>query len=492
MAEDNKTAVSSGKYGGARRSILRNLRNSMLAFGLIIGLIFPFFAYFVLKTDTALEPTFFLMCMLAGLVVGAFNFIIFSVIVSRELKRVQHGMNHVNESISALDVLEEGCENSCQLEVNSADIIGEITLSFNDMTNEIFNRLELEGKTRALNENLIKSVELVDVAATILKHMAEVMDARGGLLYGGSGGKMDLLANLGIDLSDDLPASIKEDLGPVNHALASGKIQAFSKSDGWDWFSQSTPFGKFKPGSILLIPMLVKQHPVGLVLLASGAKKMDREQENKMKALRDFAAPFLDNAMLHRRITELAAIDELTRILNRRFGMRRLQEEFTRATRHGTPLSVLMFDIDHFKDFNDTYGHNAGDAVLKVVASILNGNIRAEDMACRYGGEEFVVMLSGAGMNDGALSAERFRRIIETEVIQWGGSNLSVSVSIGVCTYPIVRASASEELITFADKALYAAKEAGRNRVMVNDGYRMIPFDELEISEQTGAKKTRK
>ena len=105
-------------------------------------------------------------------------------------------------------------------------------------------------------------------------------------------------------------------------------------------------------------------------MLASGVKKPNERQTEKMETLRDFAAPYLDNSMLHRRITELAAIDDLTLILNRRFGMRRLSEEFSRATRHGIPLSVLMLDIDHFKNFNDTFGHNAGDAVLKVVFDI--------------------------------------------------------------------------------------------------------------------------
>ena len=94
------------------------------------------------------------------------------------------------------------------------------------------------------------------------------------------------------------------------------------------------------------------------------------------------------------------------------------------------------------------------------------------------------MLLSGAGMNDSAVAAERFRRVIAAEAVKWGGSNLSVSVSIGVATYPIMRASVCEELVTYADKALYAAKEAGRNRVMVNDGYRMIPFGELEILEK--------
>lgn len=480
------------KYRGVTKSTLKNLLVSMLAFGLAVGTIFPFFARIVLNTDKALTPVFIIMCLFAGFLVGLVNFLIFRMIVSRELIRVQKGMDHVNESIVDANVLEEGCENQCQLEITSADIIGDIAYTFNEMTMQIFNRLELESETRALNGDLIKSVELEDVAKTILCKLSEVMNAKGGLLYGGTLERMNLLADYGVDRTEQITNSFEEDFGPVNQALSSGSIQNFSKSDGWEWFSQSTPLGKFKPKSILLVPLMAKQRPVGLVILACGAKKPNVRQEKKLEALRSFAAPYLDNSMLHKKITELAAIDDLTMILNRRFGIRRLREEFSRSARHGSPVSVVMIDIDHFKNFNDTFGHNAGDAVLKTVASVLSGNLRAEDMVCRYGGEEFLVLLAGAGMNDAAVIAERMRRIIESEEIKWSGQRLSITISIGVATYPIVRASVCEELVTYADKALYAAKESGRNRVMVNNGQANILFSDLELPVSSKEKMLKK
>lgn len=497
MAINTNSTCVQERYGGVKRSTLRNLLFSMLFFGLVIGLIFPFFTRIVLNTERALSFIFISMCILAGLLVGTFNFLIFRITVSRELDRIQQGMIHVNENIATAKISKDECENQCKLTITSADIIGDIIQVFNNMTEEIFNRLELESETRALNENLIKSVELEDVAKAILQRMSEVVDAKGGLLYGGTIEKMDLLADYGVDKTVQILDPIKDELGPVNLALSSGKIQTFSKNDGWEWFSQSTPLGKFKPNSILLIPLLAKQRPVGLVILACGEQKQNERQEKKIETLRTFAAPYLDNSMLHQKIKDLAAVDDLTRILNRRFGMRRLKEEFSRATRHGIPLSVMMIDIDHFKNFNDTFGHNAGDAVLTVVASILSSGLRAEDMVCRYGGEEFLLFLSGAGMNDSATTAERIRRNIEVEVIKWGNSNLSISVSIGVATYPVVRVSVCEELITYADKALYIAKESGRNQVVVNDGSRTILYSDLELLNQTkksdtGLKKKRK
>lgn len=479
--------ISRGNGGGKiRRSVLRNLFVSMLAFGLIVGLIFPPFARILLDSERALSLLFISMCVLAGLIVGLANFLIFRISVSRELTRVQQGMNHVNQNIKSTETVGEDCENDCQIEVQSADIIGEIAIAFNDMTQVIFERLKLEDETKLLNSNLMHSVELEDVAGTILTRMSMVIQAKGGLLYGGSAEKMELMADFGVDKLDPTFRVLGSQFGPINETLKHGKINVFAHNDGWEWLNQSTPLGSFVPNSVYLIPLLTKQQPVGLVLLACGGNSISDQQLKSLESLRSFAAPYLDNSILHRRITELAALDDLTMILNRRFGLRRLKEEFSRSTRHGIPMSVVMLDIDHFKNFNDTYGHNAGDVVLKMVASKINENLRAEDMACRYGGEEFLIMISGAGMNDAAIISERIRRVIETSEVQWGDNRLSVTISAGLATYPIVKVSVCEELITFADQALYAAKESGRNRVMISREEQNVSLTSLKKANPVG------
>lgn len=247
--------------------------------------------------------------------------------------------------------------------------------------------------------------------------------------------------------------------------------------------SQSTPLGKFKPKSVILVPLRAKQRTVGIVALASNTGKPTDGQFESIEAIRSYGAPYLDNAILHQRIKNLAALDDLTMILNRRFGLRRLREEFSRGVRHGVPVSVLMLDVDHFKDFNDTYGHDAGDAVLKMVASRIEGSIRAGDMICRYGGEEFMAVAPGTGMNDAATFADRIRRMIETSELIWGEQRLSVTVSIGVATWPIARASVSDELISSADRALYAAKDFGRNQVAVLRGDEIVPMSALDMEK---------
>jgi diguanylate cyclase (GGDEF)-like protein len=194
-----------------------------------------------------------------------------------------------------------------------------------------------------------------------------------------------------------------------------------------------------------------------------------------LDAIRTQAAPYLHTAILHGKLRDLAAIDDLTQLLNRRFGMRRLGEEFSRAARHGVPVSVFMVDIDHFKQFNDAYGHDAGDAVLMAVARVLDGSGRAGDIVCRYGGEELMVVAPGTGMNDAAAAAERMRRLVEATPIVWRDKALNVTVSVGTATWPVVRASFPEEMVTYADAALYHAKRSGRNRVSVHQGKEVRP-----------------
>jgi len=483
MVSNIDTSIKQGKYGTVKRSVLRNLLFSMLAFGLFVGLIFPPFARIILDTERAYSPVFISMCVLAGLLVGIFNFFIFRHLVSRELNLIQKGMNHVNVNIADAEVLEEDCVSECILEITSADIIGDISLSFNNMTQEIFKRPELDGETRQFNSKLMRSVEIEDVSYIILNRIAAVMSAKAGLLYGGKIEKMQLFSHFGVDKTDGITSILADQFGPIEKALKSEEILSYTQLDGWKWFSQSTPLGSFRPGSILLIPLTAKQQSVGIVVLACGTQTISHRQKKALETLRSIAAPNLDTSILHKKIKELAAIDDLTNILNRRFGMRRLKEEYSRATRHGVPISAVMFDIDRFKDFNDTFGHNAGDAVLKMVAATIRDNLRAEDMVCRYGGEEFLMVLTGAGMNDSAHITERIRRTIETNHIRWGDKHLSVTISCGTATYPVVRASVCEELITAADKALYAAKEFGRNQVAVNDGAQILHYADLKIDE---------
>ncbi len=173
-------------------------------------------------------------------------------------------------------------------------------------------------------------------------------------------------------------------------------------------------------------------------------------------------------------LREQAMYDPLTRLYNRRYLTEFLAAEFAYASRHQTPLSVLVIDIDHFKQINDTHGHLAGDAVLQQVAAVAGGQVRTEDMLARYGGEEFVAVLRHTPVEGAAVLAERIRRSIEgrTFAMGFGGSDgggISVTVSAGCASLSCHPGLSPNQLVGLADERLYRAKKEGRNRVMAED-----------------------
>ena len=159
--------------------------------------------------------------------------------------------------------------------------------------------------------------------------------------------------------------------------------------------------------------------------------------------------------------------DTLTGLYNRRYLEEMLEREIRRAARAKQSLGILMLDLDHFKNFNDTYGHDAGDAVLRETASLVASNVRAEDTVCRFGGEEFVVILPTANLEDAQTRAEHIRsKVRELTVLHRGQSLGMITVSIGVSAFPI-NGTSTRELLAAADAALYRAKREGRDRVSV-------------------------
>jgi two-component system, cell cycle response regulator len=167
------------------------------------------------------------------------------------------------------------------------------------------------------------------------------------------------------------------------------------------------------------------------------------------------------------RMYEAAFRDALTGAYNRKHLDERLEAELAFALRHGTELSVLMIDVDHFKSVNDTHGHQAGDAVLKMTVDVLVKQLRAEDFLARYGGEEFVVVTRGIPLSSAITLGERLRMALSLTSTTVGGVALRVTASIGVaCLADCGKTRDRASLLKIADQRLYRAKEAGRNRVI--------------------------
>jgi two-component system cell cycle response regulator len=166
----------------------------------------------------------------------------------------------------------------------------------------------------------------------------------------------------------------------------------------------------------------------------------------------------------HDEIYRLTTVDGLTQIFNRRYFEETLDREISRCNRYGRELSLVLIDIDNFKRINDTYGHLAGDYVLKHLASTVRTKIRREDIFARFGGEEFAVLLPELDHKQAAQVAEKTRKMVEKQTFKFDNQAITVTISLGVATFSEGQRDGAE-LVKAADARLYAAKQAGRNRV---------------------------
>jgi diguanylate cyclase (GGDEF)-like protein len=203
------------------------------------------------------------------------------------------------------------------------------------------------------------------------------------------------------------------------------------------------------------------------VEVSARTRRPARDTEQRLRAMADRVGPALANLKLRDALRELALRDGLTGLYNRRYMEDALNREIHRAERSGKPLSVVMIDIDHFKSFNDKYGHDAGDFVLSALARAIMKNIRPSDMACRYGGEELAVVLPEASLECACERAEQMRLAIRgTNLTHLGQTLPAPTASFGVAVYP-ANGTKPANLLKAADDALYRAKHAGRDRVCV-------------------------
>jgi len=172
--------------------------------------------------------------------------------------------------------------------------------------------------------------------------------------------------------------------------------------------------------------------------------------------------------IFQKQMYESALRDGLTKAFNKKYFTDRLESELTFALRHGSPLVLVMFDIDHFKKVNDTHGHQAGDLVLSEISTLLTGALRAEDVFARYGGEEFAVICRGTDVSQAPIVGERLRKAVETHRFVFEGTHIPVTISVGIASLPDPAVKDATDLVARADKALYQSKHGGRNRVTIH------------------------
>src|SRR6202045_2083809 len=215
--------------------------------------------------------------------------------------------------------------------------------------------------------------------------------------------------------------------------------------------------------SRMFIPLVSFGQTLGVLALDSSKADAFRDgDQQSLESVADICATAIQNAHYVDRVKQLAYLDGLTGIFNRRFFELRIMEEIERARRYGTGMAVIMADIDQFKRLNDEFGHLLGDEVLRQVSSLFHQQLRKVDVVCRYGGEEFAILLPQITAQHAIAIAEKLRRMVES--YQFPGVPRTITISAGVAAFP-THGKTRDDMIRAADSGLYAAKQAGRNRI---------------------------
>lgn len=444
------------------RKVFTDLAIWMIGLGLIMGIVFPFFVVMMgVQTEQALTPWFFAATMTAGFIVGGANIWLARKVVGSRLRILADRMRLIESNLmlfSRTGDTSKCTPETCFITVDSEDEIGESAKAFNYLIEALAASHINDAADRSFSAMLASQLDLGTLVNEALQQLLQHTGADAGAILIAAEGQMNIAVSQGIRTPDSLKNS-----DHVRRALQTEKKLSVTLPE--DVVVEGV-LTDFRPREVLVNPVLFKGVPLGAVILASAVGFTD-EVKSRLDLFGNGLALALNNALTYDRLQTLAALDPLTGIYNRRFGMARLHEEFTRTVRTTEPLGIMMFDIDHFKKVNDTYGHLVGDRVLIQVAKIARTALREGDILIRYGGEEFLVILPAASKDNARAIGEKLRRMVEETSVTDGDQKIRVTISIGVTSFPELAAASDQELVKRADESLYSAKETGRNRVIV-------------------------
>ncbi len=444
------------------RKVFHDLAIWMVGFGLTIGVVFPFFVLLLgVPSTIALNKVFFSACLGAGALAGIINYTLARWIVGVRIRILADSMSQVEQNLDKMTYsgdFSDCTPETCMITVDSEDEIGESALAFNHLVDALSKSMETQIAVLSFSEMLSSQLEIRSLAENALLQFFEHTDAAAGLILYEANGELKLAASQGLKNPELLAAGEH-----VKGVIRSGRKQLITPvGSQWD----EAVGTDLTPREVIVVPVNNKNVLLGVVVLASD-QIFDAGHHARIDLFIQGLGLALTNAMAHENLQRLAALDPLTDIYNRRFGMGRLEEEFARADRSRSLLGVLIFDIDHFKAVNDTYGHFVGDRVLKSVCSIARTSLRQGDILFRYGGEEFVAILPAATTEDLRVVSERLRRSVEDSTVTDGSNLVRVTISIGGAAYPNQDVDDMNLLLQLADGALFEAKDSGRNCVVI-------------------------
>lgn len=454
MAQQNGSLQVTG-------SVFKDLAIAMMSFGAVVGVVFPF-AIMVLGVprEIAMAPPFIGACITAGLLVGAANIAIANRVVKPRIRALAEGMGKVEAGIAEATYTGDWsrCDpESCRIPVDSSDDIGAASEAFNRLVFALWRSHDVGQRVGAFTEAMTTQLELKTLAADAISGLLGATEAQAAAILGDAGGELEVLGSHGLVESEFLREN--------DHVRLALKTREPSTVEIPDDVAVHAGLVAFQPREVRFEPLSMHGQAIGVVVLASGRPFSPAQRSLSTVMVRSLSVA-LSNAMTHDKLQRIAALDALTGIYNRRFGLTRLREEFGRAQRNDTPIALAVFDIDHFKSVNDTYGHLVGDRVIIAVAKLAQSRLREGDVVLRYGGEEFVVVLPGASTSDVGEVCERIRRAVEEHVVHDGEQAIRFTVSLGYASTGSVQVEDETALLDLADQALYRAKQSGRNKAL--------------------------
>ncbi len=444
------------------KKIFNDLAIWMIGFGILIGIVFPFFTrLFGVKPEIAYSPGFFLACIGAGIIVGAVNIILSRAVIAKKLRLMISRMHMVQDNLMKITRggnLDECTPEKCHIPIDSTDEIGESAYTFNSLVDVLSNSLSAERIMQDYTKMLTSQLELKSLTKSALSFLLKSTGSDAGAILIQREGELNPIETSGIKNPEKLSnhPTIMEVLGTKNQ-----KITEVPKDIVIDGLLVD-----FRPKAILIEPLVYNDIPIGVLVLTS-IKNYNEDNISRIGMFSQNLSLALHNAIIHEQMQRLAAIDPLTGLLNRRYGMIRLREEYSKAVRSEGSLGIVMFDIDFFKKVNDTYGHLAGDRVLVHISKLTKPLLREGDVLMRYGGEEFCAILPGASNEDSLKMAERIRFAVQESKVVYSEFEIKITLSLGMSSYPENDVEHDQELLAAADEALYISKESGRNKSTV-------------------------
>ena len=354
--------------------------------------------------------------------------------------------------------------NQAAVAIQNAQLFSEVAESAEEMkilyeiSSKITERLDLEGVIRTLFEKLKKVIVIDLFYVAILNETEDMAEFH---MYQGDEKQVEFG-----------PLSLVDQPSLTRSVLEKGKVVYIPDAhNNGSEFPQSEMVNA--PGhderSILGVPLLLGKEKIGaLFLQAAKANAYDLDQIRLVETIVHQASVSISNAQMFEKIQSMAILDNLTGVYNRHYFFEYAENEITRSQRYNNIMSLIMLDIDHFKLVNDRFGHLIGDQTLKMIVDTCLGVLRKSDVMCRFGGEEFLVLLPETSQTDAVIAAERICQAIAAKSLPTNSElgPVSVTVSIGI-TQLKSKTETLQNLIGQADQALYKAKETGRNRVYV-------------------------